>query len=389
MALTTGNFSTKAISEFVPERLTEAREALALNLTDLAEKVGVTRQAISRYELGTLTPSAEVLGKITETLGQPLAFFFSARQATTLASGPAFFRSFKSATASSRRACLRQRQWLIDSYIHIEKYINFPKVDVQEFLQSPYSQEEIEEIANNCRQSWGLGDGPISNMIDLLESNGVVVARAELSNKKIDAFSFWFGERPFIFLGADKSSACRSRFDAAHELGHLILHGGITTEDLEEQPEILKRIEKEADSFASAFLLPASSFPAEIFSSRLSHFVELKKRWKVSIAAMIYRCSTLEIFHENQILNLRKQMSMQKMRTTEPLDDLIPIEAPSLLQKSFNLIIEHKIKTAYDFAQDIPLSSSVVSKLLNVGHDIFKQQYLAPVISLRSSSSIS
>jgi Zn-dependent peptidase ImmA (M78 family)/DNA-binding XRE family transcriptional regulator len=371
------------LAKLLPEKLAEAREAYGLNLTELAERLGVTRQAVSRYELGTLSPSPEIMTKIAATLEQPLVFFTTSRPASTLAAGAAFFRSFKSTSATSRRVCLRQRQWLIDGYSYLSRFINFPEVKLEEHSEDSYNQEDLEQIAKQCRRHWGLGDGPIDNMVELLEANGFVVARAQFNESKIDAFSFWHGSRPYIFLGADKSSACRSRYDAAHELGHMILHGGMTLEQLEDLPTLV-RVEKEADRFASAFLLPLSSFPNEIYSSKLSHFIELKKRWKASMAAMIYRCSTLEIFGEDQVLNLRKQMSMQKMRSNEPLDNVIPVEVPRSLEKAGDLLLKSGIKHPEDFVNEIALSGQTIGRLLGLDPQIFGPKKAAASVTLRS-----
>ncbi len=350
------------LAKLLPEKLTEAREAAGLNMTELAEALGVTRQAVSRYELGTLVPSPEIMSKIAATLHQPLGFFTLARPSSNLASGTSFFRSFKSASATSRRICHRRKQWLVDTYSFLAKYINFPDVRIPEVTQESYSPEDIEEIARKCRRAWGLGDGPIGDMVQLLEASGIIVARSDFGFNNIDAFSFWHGDRPFIFLGTDKSSSVRSRFDAAHELGHMLLHAGVTREQLED-PDTLKRVEKEADQFASRFLLPITSFPNEVFSSKLNNFVELKKRWKVSIGAMIYRCSDLEILTEDQVLNLRRQMSVNKMRTREPLDDILPMENPSLLMKAAQLLLKNGLKLAEDFVKEIGLAAKTIEQL--------------------------
>lgn len=76
-------------------------------------------------------------------------------------------------------------------------------------------------------------------------------------------------------------------------------------------------------------------FLAKFFQVAL---IQLKKRWNISIGAMIYRCSDLGIFSEEQVLNLRRQMSMRKLRTREPLDDILPVESPAVLRKSIDLL---------------------------------------------------
>src|SRR5699024_3355284 len=109
------------------------------------------------------------------------------------------------------------------------------------------------------------------------------------SDMTIDACSTWDKDnRPFVFLNYDKGSAVRSRFDLAHELGHLLLHSQIKESDFNKR-SIYKRIEQEANYFASSFLLPEESFGNDLQINSLSHYIVLKEKWKVSIAAMIYR----------------------------------------------------------------------------------------------------
>ena len=180
--------------------------------------------------------------------------------------------------------------------------------------------------------------GPISSVVSLLEANGITVCRCGIEGETVEAFSFWNGNRPFVVLASEKTAAARSRFDAAHELGHLILHRWIGADELED-PKILKLIEREADRFASAFLLPRKSFPSEIFTTRLDAFVSLKKRWRVSIQAMVYRCKQLGVFDEDQVTNLYKQISARRWRTHEPLDDELPLEQPRRLQRAIEMVI--------------------------------------------------
>jgi Zn-dependent peptidase ImmA (M78 family) len=194
-----------------------------------------------------------------------------------------------------------------------------------------------------------------------LESKGVLVARSDFDTETVSAFSFWEGSRPFLFLGADRESACRTRFDAAHELAHLILHRGIASEELEPR---LDRIEKEADCFAGAFLLPEESYPLEVFSTRHVAFEQLKARWKVSIAAQIYRCSDLLILSDDQILNLRKQLSANRWRKKEPLDDQIPPELPIVLNRSLEVLTAGKPEATSNILAGVRLSTGTVEALL-------------------------
>lgn len=349
----------------IPDRLREARESKELSMTDLAENVGVTRQAISQYEMGERQPETDILLRIVKELGQPITYFTTERPKTFGRRGIRFFRAFKSKTKRTNTRCEILSDWFAQTAAYFSQFVNYPAVSLPDIAPPKnsvgYSESEIEDAATACRRHWGLGDGPIANVVALLESKGIVIARCEFGNDTVSAFSFWEGTRPFIFLGADRESACRSRYDACHELGHLVLHGGIDMTDLENHTD---RFENEADRFAAAFLLPASTYPMEIFSSRLAAFIHLKQRWKVSAAAQIYRCAELEIFNEGQILNLRKQLSANRWRKREPYDDTIPAEVPTIMEKSLRLLIDSRTKSVSDILAGIRLAQPTLEALI-------------------------
>jgi Zn-dependent peptidase ImmA (M78 family)/transcriptional regulator with XRE-family HTH domain len=373
-------------SLIIPERLREAREAVELSMTDLAEKIGVTRQAISLYEDGQRAPEPEILIRIVQVLQQPIAYFTTSRPATFGRRGTRFFRAFKSKTKRQNTRCEILSDWFAQAASYFSDFVNLPRVSIPEISppknRITYSDDEIEDAATLCRRHWGLGDGPIANVVALLESKGIITARAEFGHKDVSAFSFWEGSRPFIFLGADHESACRSRYDACHELAHLLLHRGIDTSDLEND---LDRIEYEADRFSGAFLLPEKTYPMEVFSSRLATFIHLKNRWKVSAAAQIYRCSELGILDEHQILNLRKQLSANRWRKREPLDDRIPPEIPTVMEKSLNLLLDNKRKSAGDVLAGIRLAQSTLEALIGVRLPV-SDDVQGPMVSLRGES---
>ena len=151
---------------------------------------------------------------------------------------------------------------------------------------------------------------------------------------------------------------------------------GLNSEELED-PKTLKLIEAEANRFASAFLMPRKSFPNEVYTSRLDAFVELKRRWKVAIQAMVYRCKDLGIFDEFQITNLYKQISFRKWRTREPLDNQIPLEVPQLLKRAAEAVIAAGKRTGDEMADEIRVAPAIVATLCGLSRDIFVRE--APV----------
>jgi Zn-dependent peptidase ImmA (M78 family)/transcriptional regulator with XRE-family HTH domain len=367
------------IRRLIPHRLRDARKAKRMTQGRLGEIIGVTRQAISAYESGEKSPDSETFTHIVDALEQPPAFFTTDNLSVFGEEKPRFFRKCGPETLRKNEACEILGRWFVQTVKYYDEYVNFPEVNVPESTATnqteSYSLEEIESTAEVCRQEWGLGVGPISNMLALLESKGIVVCRYEMENEKIDAFSFWNGGRPFIFMASDKESVARHRYDLAHELGHLILHKWVEEEELK-IPKILKRIEAEADTFAGAFLLPRRSFPNEVYTSRLDAFVELKKRWRVSIQSMIYRCLNLEIIDADQFTNLYKQISFRKWRTSEPLDDpsVMPLEQPKLLRRAVELIFEGKRKHPNEVLSDLNFSTGIIEDFCNLPRGMFNQE---------------
>jgi len=356
----------------IPARLTEARLAQRLNQTELAARIGVSRQAVSAYEQGEKMPEPGTMAMIAETLEQPLAFFTSERPATFGPSSANFFRKVGPDTKRRNLACEVYAGWLAQTASAFDPMVNFPAVDIPSYEPQSggalhYDEEEIENIAEYVREHFGLGLGPISNVLRLLETKGVLVCRVEIPNENIEAFSFWSGSRPFIFLASEKESAARARYDAAHELAHLVLHRWVGKDEIEDKKR-LKEIETEADRFAGAFLLPRKSFPNEIYSPRIMAFVELKRRWKVSIQAMVYRCKDLGIFDEQQITNLYKHISYKKWRKREPLDgqDGLPIEQPMLLRRVAELVFDTGNLQRDEIKNAISISPSVIEQLVGL-----------------------
>lgn len=355
----------------IPGKLRDARLAARLNQSELAAAIGVSRQAISAFEQGDKGPEHETMMQITNALGQPLSYFVAEEMETFGASSVRFFRAFGPDTKRRNLACEVIGKWFTQTVRYFDRIVNLPTVDLIAVAPSAedgrYSEDEIERAAEECRSAWGLGLGPISNVVSLLEGKGIAVSRFEISGEKAEAFSFWSGSRPFIILSSDKESCVRSRFDAAHELGHLILHRWVGPEELED-PKVLKAIEREANRFASAFLLPRRSFPNEVYTPRLDAFVDLKRRWKVAIQAMVYRCKDLGIFDEFQVTNLYKQISFRKWRTKEPLDDpsVLPLEQPKLMAQVTKLVLQSGRKAVDELCVDLSLNPSLIETLCSL-----------------------
>ena len=189
---------------------------------------------------------------------------------------------------------------------------------------------------------------------------------------RMDGFSSWdeSSRTPYVILGDDKGSAVRSRFDAAHELGHLILHRNLLPQSIS-NPINNKVIESQANEFAGAFLLPEETFAEDLYSVSLDSLKALKSKWLVSISAMLRRAAALDMTTEKQTKGLWVNLTRRGWKTKEPLDDQLVPEYPRLLRRAFELIKNKGVQEPEQIISDLCLSPSDISELSCVEDNFF------------------
>jgi Zn-dependent peptidase ImmA (M78 family)/DNA-binding XRE family transcriptional regulator len=327
-----------AAALFDPQRLRLARQLSGLRRLELAELVGVSAAAISQFENGVTRPRPATLAELALRLNLPVAFFQSnGRPPISLSTDQTFFRSLRRTTQRDRERAAAHAALLAEVTQLVEERVVLPESDVPTDLgMSPNAPlEEVEHVAEVVRARWDLGEEPIANTVRLLERHGVMVARLPLLTKDVDAFSWALEPRPIVVLGSDKGVRERSRIDAAHELGHLVLHHA----DPEPGNALLER---QAQAFAAALLVPASALREEwpreprIDWHRL---LQLKARWGMSFAALLYRARDLRLISPKAYETAMKYMSRRGWRVREPGPPSRP-EEPRLLREAFRLLDE-------------------------------------------------
>lgn len=347
-----------------PKQLKRARLSRGLSMSELAKRSGVLRQSISKYEMGTSEPRGESLLKIINVLDYPMSFFSQKNVDHNM--GAVFFRSQAASTNKLRDMQAVRLQDIVDCYDYLSEYINFPKFDMSNVLDmdiGSLSDEIIERTANNLRVKWNIGEGPINDLSHVLEANGIIIAETNMSSRKLDAVSQFIDGRPFIALTDNHESAVRRRFSEAHEVGHIILHNSIESIFALDNTKYKKVLEYQANYFASCFLMPQVPFMKSLLSTSLDFYIELKKTWKVSIAAMIKRTSQLGLLSEDQILYLNKKLSWNKWRKEEPLDDSIEVEKPVIFKRSLAMLLESGLTNKGQLANTLGLPRDELSKL--------------------------
>lgn len=378
---------------FNGQRLRQARLYNGLSINDLANILGVTKQAISQYETQNKTPEFEKMRIITEKLNFPSSYFFQ-EDIYEVNAKTTYFRALLSANKNIRLQQQIKLKHLAIIYQVLNKYLEFPALNIP---QIEYKNElDFEQIALDLRAYWELGEKPIDNISHLLEKNGIIVASYPVNQDNIDAYSQKIKvedqDRYIIVLSNDKNSAVNN-FDAAHELGHILLHDWNI--DLEELPrEDFKQQEREANYFAAAFLLPKNAFLRDVsmYPRDLKYYIELKKKWKVSISAMLIRANRLGVITDNQYQYLMKQMAINNWRNPEPLDNILIKQEPILLNKSIEILLQNKIFNAKEFMEELTenklsMKPEEVEMLLNLDKGTLfveeEKESIASIIKIR------
>lgn len=337
---------------FNPQRLTFARKRRGMDKTRLANELGVQLRAITAYEKAEYEPKPEVLDRIVDVLKFPAEFFFQ-ENIEEFSPLTASFRSMSKMSASKRDIALSSGAVAFLLNKAIEERFTLPKIDLPDFSREPTP----DAAAAALRRHWGLGEQPIKNMIHLLESKGIRVFSLAIDAQEVDAFSLWREDQPLVFLNTNKSSE-RSRFDSAHELGHLALHRHGELKKLDGS----QSIEKEANAFASAFLMPPGSIRSfAVPFPTLLQLVERKQIWGVSVAALNYRLHQMGITSEWSYRDLCIQIASNGYRKAEP--ESMQRETSQILAKVFASLREDGIDRSH-IASELHVSLGDLDQLV-------------------------
>lgn len=377
---------TKGINDIQPARIEQALAARGLTKGQLATLVGVAAPTVTKWCKGDQAPEASTFDRLASVLNvQPewLTRTMLQRVSTPL------YRSNASALKAARAKLEARTEWAQEVAFLLGDYVDYPKLKLPErTFQDPeqISDADIEAAAEECRTLWQLGRGPIQNLALAAESAGIIIVREETEISAIEGLSSWselLGS-PIVFLSADKANAFRSRFDLAHEIGHLILHKHIPRA---EERDRYNQMEKQAHRFAGALLLPAETFSCEVrVPPNLDNLLILKQRWGASVAAMMMRLHALGLLSDEEKLALFKRRSARWGSKAEPGDDKWEPEVPRLLRRTVELLVNEGILPAEGIPRHLGLSPLDVEKLCGLRNNYFdKPAEVVELATLRAA----
>ncbi len=300
------------------ETIVTGRVAAGMTQADLANAIGVTQAAMSRYENDLRDPEPDTIDRIADALGVTARFLERASRPSAALAVDAHMR---------RRATAKPTVWR-----QMEAQLNMLR------MHSDFLREEVALAANlvvpgfdpfavdpgdaarMTRTQWQMPSGPARSIIRWIEAAGSVVLMTDLGNQRVDGLSQWTADHPVIVVNSANPTD-RIRWTLAHELGHLVLHREDATDDME----------READAFAAEFLMPEVLIRPELSNLTLGKAVDLKREWGVSVAALIQRAHQLGTLSDARRASLFKQLSARGWRTREPASEEIVPEKAELL----------------------------------------------------------
>ncbi|EEI83473.1 helix-turn-helix domain-containing protein [Anaerococcus tetradius] len=312
--------------KFNGEKLKTARTYRSMTLAELGKLIDLSKQTLSLYENNKGNPDFETIIKLSKVLKFPTNYF-TQESNNNIKSGSTYFRALSTTTKKSRASEITRVEFIGSLYEALYNYIDFPELNLPTIYHDneDLTDDYIEKIALELRNCWNLGLEPIKNLQHVLESNGLIVVGVNVPDRKIDAYSQIINiddyETYIIVLATGKKGKARINFDMAHELGHILLHPW--TEDIETlSNEEFKERERQANKFASSFLLPRDTFLADCrkYPTELEYYRMLKNKWETSIQAMLFRANELDVITNNQFQYLMRQVSSRGWRKKEPGD---------------------------------------------------------------------
>lgn len=327
-----------------PGMIIIARESRGLTQKELAEKLTISPAQLSRIEVGLRTIQKEQLQLLSEVLNYPVDLFMEQQPVYGLGISEFYHRKYKDISDkllnqiyANIHLRLRELERLMDA-VDIGK-VNIKPIQVDDF------DGNAAEVARLVRASWRLPHGPVKNLIEIIENARGIIIPFDFGTSRVDAISHWNnnGMPPIFFINA-YSPTDRLRFTICHELGHVIMHRSIDPD-----------MESQADEFASEFLMPAKDIKPYLVDISLAKLADLKRQWKVSMAALLKRATDLEAITPRKARSLWVELGKAGYRKREPLELDLPNESPSLL----NEIIQ-------TYTDDMEYSVVELSQMLNL-----------------------
>ncbi|MDI0264941.1 XRE family transcriptional regulator [Clostridioides difficile] len=344
------------LKDFNGKRLKSARVFRAKTIEQLAKETKINKKDLKAFEENKYIPNMENTLKLSNILNFPKEYFYKHENMNVIVEDSHF--NPQSKLPRVEEISYRENMIIIHKiYSFMESYIKFPKENLpSKRIMSDTNINDIESLAYKTREFWNLNNSPIVNMVNLLESNGIIISGMNVDKKGATIFTqkqrIGKEVKYLISLGNDKKSASIRNYDLAYELGYIV------SSELR-----IPNKQFSADEYACAFLLPKESFLEDLIHPEdIDYYVELKKKWIVPMSAMLFRAYNLGKINYKKYNYLMNEMEKKGWLREEPLDKMKG-SSPMYLKRAVELLIENKIMS----------TNSIVSSLEEFGINLYPE----------------
>lgn len=314
-----------------------ARESRGYTQTELCKRTETDQSNLSKIEKGFLKPTDELLNKYASELKYPVNFFLQPENKTAISDF--FYRKRLTMPAKEKTKLEAHIDVLRLVYDKLLKSVEIPEA---KFPSAGVGRNFTPvDVARLTREYYKIPKGPITNLVSLLEQNGIAVFFLEATPDKFDGMTVHTdSNHPMIILNKSMPND-RKRFTLAHELGHQIMHlpYRFDFEMYERLKQDPNELEREADAFAAEFLMPEQECRGDLMRLTYSKLSQIKLYWQASKRAIVYRAKTLKCIDESKYESLMIELSRMGERVKESFD--LEIDEPRIMKEILSAYVQH------------------------------------------------
>lgn len=310
------------LTDINPRILILARESRGLSQSELSSRLNISQGKLSKAEKGEQTISDLTLTDLARILSYPEQFFY---QATP--SAPVSHYYYRKKITIPKKVMAKMESTIKIFRNNIDSLMEAVELPEYKILTFDPSEDLPDEIARKARYLLKIPDGPIENLTNILEKNGLLIVKTDLFNEKTDGLSTISDKGTHIIYLNKRMPNDRLRYSLAHELGHIIMHFDIPLDS--------ENVEQEADRFASEFLMPEKDIKNSLRNLNFNKLGDLKRYWKVSMRSLVRRARDLDLIDQQEYRNFQINFSRRGMAKSEPI--ALPEEKPYVMNQIVKL----------------------------------------------------
>lgn len=282
------------MSSYFAFRLKNARLKSGLSLQQLADRVSLSKQMISKYEKGLSMPASDKLIELARILRVKIDQLFKKPEYEI---GEISFRKRSKLKGKREMALKEEIRTKIENYLLIEDLLGISHGFENPLRDNPIASiSEAKEAAYQLKEAWKIGQDAIYNAVDLLEEKHIKVIEIDDMTGEFDGLATWVDQKYPMIVLSKTTSIERKRFTLFHELGHIVL----VMNDL-----IDKDQEKYCNEFASEMLLSEENLKMELGVSRNEIFFEeiknIQEKYGLSISAIVYKLGEVGVISKSHV----------------------------------------------------------------------------------------